>query len=128
MTTMKRVLEYFSLFPPHFDEEPEPSLGRPRKAHSRVSTPFARAAWTASLYGAVFFGVMSEHVLDSSAKPGFRVLIAAAVVAALLYPHVHRQLGARQRLPQGVDLFIAFQGGFFWRRALETLSHLWASH
>lgn len=75
------------------------------------------AAWTAVLYAAVVLGVLARRATETGGLSleglDFGQFVAACVTGAVIFPLVYRKLGLSDRDPVVIELFVAFQNGFF---------------
>jgi len=113
---LEKVFSYFALQASDSDVETEPMLGvRPKRFRK------GQILWTVALYTAVFLGILGQRVLDRSTKFDVRTMVASIVIATVVFPYIHGHIKPNRLRPSGIDLFLAFQGGFFWNRAMEVV-------
>ena len=112
---MANIKNYFDLG--LFPEEPgRPQFGSEDK--SRLSGK--RTVWTILLYAAVAGGVLASYLIDPFKKQSPAIepidiprIVYSLVIAALIYPAVYK-MAKFDRKPNLMQLFVAFQCGFFW--------------
>jgi len=122
---MKNIaLGYFDLG--LFEEDPpkEPPLGKKEQDKAKRYRKRRKTIWTLALYLGVILGIVGQQFLNNVSNFSRLSLIASVILGTVIFPQVYKQASLNARKPNLMQLFVAFQNGFFWQNLMNVLTKL----
>ena len=113
------LLSYFDLG--LFPERPKFGKADATRKHQKI-------IWTLLLYLGVVSGVISSYIFNPTQQAEIRYphttdFISALIMAAVIYPTVYKYAKFNVNAPNIMQVFVAFQHGFFWESIWKFTSN-----
>lgn len=113
-----KLLEYFDLGIYQDDVSQEPVLGNKKKGRKRNRKKWG---WSLALYFGVVLGALCQQFLVSRTELKGIALVSSIIVGTVVFPQIYKQAHLDRKKPNLMQLFIAFQSGFFWQNTMNAL-------
>lgn len=117
-----KIRDYFDLG--LFAESEEPTLGTKHQYKAQKARARRKTIWTIALYLGVILGVVGQQFLDRHGSLDGFTLIASMILGTVVFPQVYKQARLNAGNPNLMQIFIAFQNGFFWQNLMSILAKL----
>ncbi len=98
-----------------------PILGKPKKKKN-----FKKIVWTIIYYLCVVMGVSANTIMKQVEKNvaitvDFKSLLISLILSAVIFPFVYKTAKFNSSAVNPIQLFIAFQHGFFFETIFKTI-------